>query len=205
MPSTKDTIKRDALPLLGYALLGLIHQKPSSGYDLRKVFAETAMGNYSSSPGAIYPALQRLEADGLLIGHVEETAGMRRRCVYRISKSGSAALKKWLARPVGLDEVKGGADELMLRFAFMEGVLGASACVDFLRNFGATLSTYIAELETFLEANQKLMPLSARLAFESGLRNYRCTHEWTEYAMRAFQDVEADHKQHNRSSKGGHV
>ena len=34
---------------LGYALLGLIDLKPSSGFDLRKIFAETAMGNCSSS------------------------------------------------------------------------------------------------------------------------------------------------------------
>ena len=47
--------------LLGYALLGLLHQKPSSGYALRRVFATTPMGTFSDSPGAIYPALGRLE------------------------------------------------------------------------------------------------------------------------------------------------
>ena len=67
-------MKRSTTPLLGYALLRLLYQKSRSGYDLRKVFAETAMGNYSSSPGAIYPALQRLEVDQLVLGRVEETA-----------------------------------------------------------------------------------------------------------------------------------
>ena len=47
---------------LEYALLGLLHQQPQSGYDLRKVFETTALGNYSGSPGAIYPALRRLES-----------------------------------------------------------------------------------------------------------------------------------------------
>ena len=37
------------ISVLGYALLGLIELKPGSGYDLRKIFAETAMGNCSSS------------------------------------------------------------------------------------------------------------------------------------------------------------
>ena len=32
------------IPSLGYALLGLL-QKPSSGYDLRKVFSSTSMKN----------------------------------------------------------------------------------------------------------------------------------------------------------------
>ena len=47
--------------LLDYAILGLIHEKAQTGYQIRKIFAETAMGNYSSSPGTIYPALNRLQ------------------------------------------------------------------------------------------------------------------------------------------------
>ena len=34
------------IPSLGYARLGLL-QKPSSGYDLRKVFSSTSMKTYS--------------------------------------------------------------------------------------------------------------------------------------------------------------
>ena len=47
--STYRTIEAFDISVLGYALLGLIDLKSSSGYDLRKIFAETAMGNYSSS------------------------------------------------------------------------------------------------------------------------------------------------------------
>ena len=61
------------------ALLGLIHQKPSSGYDLCRTFAESAMGNYSSSPGAIYLALERLAGRGLIAGEVQASGGLRRR------------------------------------------------------------------------------------------------------------------------------
>src|ERR1019366_772892 len=48
-------------PVLGYALMGLLHQKARSGYELRKVFATTPIGTFSDSPGSIYPALARLE------------------------------------------------------------------------------------------------------------------------------------------------
>jgi DNA-binding PadR family transcriptional regulator len=206
MPDRSQRTKTDSIPLLGYALLGLIHQKPSSGYDLRKIFATTAMGNYSSSPGAIYPALQRLETSGLITGMIEETAGMRRRCVYHIAKPGSVALKRWLTLPVGPDKVRRDQGELMLRFAFTEHVLGPSACVRFLRDFGAALSPYIAELETFLASHRDQMPLSARLALESGLRNYRCTYDWTGYALRAYQDLQANRSmQPSRSLKGGRI
>ena len=46
---------------LSLAILGLIAQEWQSGYDIRKAFATTPMGHFSSSPGAIYPALKRLE------------------------------------------------------------------------------------------------------------------------------------------------
>src|SRR5580704_12277438 len=67
------------IPTLGYALLGLLHQKPASGYDLRKIFSSTSLKSYSDSPGAIYPALGRLEKQGLIRGTVEEVSGLRRR------------------------------------------------------------------------------------------------------------------------------
>ena len=145
------------------------------------------MGNYSSSPGAIYPALQRLEVDQLILGRVEETAGLRRRRLYsrhRRGRSRTEALAgaAYRARPMS----GAAADELMLRFGFMEQVLGTIRLHDFLVNFGKALKPYIAELEAFLTAQAGSMPLSGRLALECGIRSYRSLHEWTGYA---FGDV----------------
>ena len=180
-------MKRPHITVLGYALLGLVHQKPQSGYELRKTFAETAMGNYSSSPGAIYPALERLETDRLIAGKVEDGAGLRRRRIYRPTKAGIAALRQWLAAPIQSADVERGTPELMLRFCFMEHTLGAEACVTFLGEFGRALTPYIAHLEDFRTANAGNMPRSARLALESGIRGYRTLEEWTQYALRLYR------------------
>jgi DNA-binding PadR family transcriptional regulator len=102
-------MKAPKTPLLGYALLGLIHLKPQSGYELRKTFTDTAMGNYSDSPGAIYPALKRLERDGDVTSEVQEAGGLRRRRVFRISKPGMSKLKAWLREPVAPEDVRRGA------------------------------------------------------------------------------------------------
>jgi DNA-binding PadR family transcriptional regulator len=198
-------MKPTVIPLLGYALLGLIQQKPSSGYDLRKIFAETAMGNYSSSPGAIYPALERLETAGLIQGTVEETGGMRRRRLYRLSPKGLAALKGWLAHPIKPGDVQRGAADLMLRFSFMERVLGTDACIEFLESFRSALSDYLSELKAFLAANGASMPLSARLAFESGIRGYFGLHEWTAYALKEFRTLQpTTHSHTTKPATGGH-
>jgi DNA-binding PadR family transcriptional regulator len=76
--------------LLGYALLGLLHQRPSSGYALRKTFATTPMGTFSDRPGAIYPALRRLERQGLVRGRVESSAGLRQKQTFRLTPQGLA-------------------------------------------------------------------------------------------------------------------
>ena len=89
--------------LLGYALLGLLHQRPGSGYVLRKIFATTPMGTFSDSPGAIYPALRRLERQGLVRGRVEQSAGLRQKQTFRLTPGGKAALEEWLERPLTRD------------------------------------------------------------------------------------------------------
>jgi DNA-binding PadR family transcriptional regulator len=185
-------MKGPDISLLGYALLGLIHQKPSSGYDLRKTFAETAMGNYSSSPGAIYPALERLADRGLIAGEVKASGGLRRRRLYRLTRSGETELKKWLLRSIVRDDVMRGAQELMLRFSFMDQALGVDAAVSFLQKFRSALKTYVSDLESYLQDNQSRMPLSGRLALESGIRGYHGLQDWTSYAIRAYRESQAN-------------
>jgi DNA-binding PadR family transcriptional regulator len=179
-------MKAQAISVLGYALMGLIHHKPSSGYDLRKTFAETAMGNYSSSPGAIYPALERLESSGLISGTVEHTARLRRRRLYRLTPKGHAALTKWLSLPIEPNDVSRGTSELMLRFAFMDRALGADSAVAFLQNFRDVLKAYTSGLNAYFRANAEQMPLSGRLALECGIRGFRSLYAWTGDAISAY-------------------
>jgi len=192
--------------LLGYALLGLIHGKPSCGYDLRKIFAETAMGNYSSSPGAIYPALERLQSQSLIRGAVEDSAGLRRRRIYRITTKGAARLREWLERPIEKNDVMRGGQELMLRFAFIGDILGPGAAIAFLRQFRALLGAYTSELDTYLRQQAERMPLSGRLALESGIRSYRSLYDWTQYAIRTYIKFENKLRPRPaRSAEGGPV
>lgn len=164
--------------LLGFALLVLIHQQPMSGYDLRKVFASTAMGTFSDSPGAIYPALGRLEARGLARGIVQESSSLRKRRVYRITPKGLAAFKAWLRKPVTPDEVIRRIDELMLRFAFMDQTMGEERAKVFLSEFADRVAGYLPGLYQFLDEHRREMPLSARLALECGIQVYEARLRW---------------------------
>lgn len=172
---------------LGYALLGLLRQNPCSGYELRKIFVATAMKSYSDSPGAIYPALHRLEQQDLIRGGIEEGPGLRRRQIFRLTAKGTAELKKWIKRPVTREEVVQGARDLTLRFAFSEVVAGPSTSVKILKSLEAVLASYLPSLRQQFNERKPGMPRSGRLAFESGIRDYECLLEWTKYALATYR------------------
>ena len=180
-------MSQSKIPSLGYALLGLLQPKPASGYDLRKIFSSTSMQTYSDSPGAIYPALRRLEQEGLVRGTIEEGAGLRRRQVFRVTAKGLAELKKWVSKPITPVDLTRGYAEVMLRFALSEHVAGARASVELLTSLQTALRAYLASLQEEYEAGYKLWPTSGRLAFESGVRGTEHFLRWTEYAIATYE------------------
>ncbi|HKE34908.1 MAG TPA: PadR family transcriptional regulator [Candidatus Acidoferrum sp.] len=174
------------ISMLGYAILGLLHQQARSGYDLRKIFANTPMGTFSDSPGAIYPALQRLEKQGLLRGQLHPSSGRRRRRVFRATASGKRSFKTWQTKSISADDIIHRLDELMLRFGFMDETAGPAHSVRFLRSLTRELRRYTPSLRQFLKANGPQMPLSGRLALESGVRDYEELLRWSRSALAKY-------------------
>jgi DNA-binding PadR family transcriptional regulator len=172
---------------LGHALLGLLSQQPASGYGIRRLFTDTPMQAFSDSPGAIYPALRRLEAAGLIRGRVESSSGLRRRQVFRLTAAGTSALKEWLRRPVTHEEVVGDVDGLMLRFAFMDQTIGEAAAVRFLEALRRELQAHAPALRQYLRAHRTGMSRSGRLALESGIRSYEALLVWCRDAIREYE------------------
>lgn len=173
------------ISLLGYALLGLLHQKARSGYDLRKIFASTPMGTFSDSPGAIYPALHRLEKQGLLRGQSQPSSGRRRR-TFRVTAYGKRSFKAWQTKTISQDDVIHRVDELMLRFGFMDETAGPAHARRFLMSMARELRRYTPSLRLYLKANARYMPLSGRLALESGVRDYEGLLRWSRSSLAKY-------------------
>jgi DNA-binding PadR family transcriptional regulator len=176
------------LSLLEGALLGLLHDLPRSGYALRKVFQETPLFHFSDSPGSIYPALKRLEGRGLVAGSVHAAATLRPRQVYTLTDRGGTALRAWLTMPVTRDTVIRDLDGAMLRFAFLDRILGAAATLRFLDALAKELAAHVQTLDQFHRREARAMPASASLALESGLGAYKAQLNWARRAARHFRD-----------------
>jgi DNA-binding PadR family transcriptional regulator len=171
---------------LGCALLGLLHEQPRSGYDLCQLFAATPMARFSSSPGAIYPALKQLDARGLVTGTRERAASLRPRQVYRPTRAGLAALTAWVSKPVTRDEVIFDADMLMLRFVFMDGLVRPALTRRFLETLSELVDAYVRELESFLPKVRATSSRHGALALEHGIESHRFLADWARGALRQF-------------------
>jgi DNA-binding PadR family transcriptional regulator len=94
--------------MLDLAILGLLHESPMHGYELRKQLT-TKLGAFRAaiSYGSLYPTLRRLQAGGLITegdtpaaeAPVEEIpllTGKRGRVVYRITAEGKERFQEML-------------------------------------------------------------------------------------------------------------
>ena len=49
-----------------FIILGLLQEQTLTGYGIRMIFENTAIGSYSSSPGTVYPAINKLKKMGFI-------------------------------------------------------------------------------------------------------------------------------------------
>jgi DNA-binding PadR family transcriptional regulator len=166
---------------LAFALLGLLHGQPQSGYDLRKTFVSTPMSLFSDSPGAIYPALRRLVRRGW-IAPLPGPRGGRRRRLFAPTAAGRRAFGEWLSRPPTREDVARAWDVSMLRLAFM-GATDTAPVRRFLAGLERELSAHLHELQAYQAAQTGRMPLGAQLAFASGVESCRAQVSWLKGAI----------------------
>jgi DNA-binding PadR family transcriptional regulator len=174
---------------LRLAILGLVAMHPQSGYDLRKVFETTPMGNFSSSPGAIYPALKALEKKGWIRGEPVNTESLRPRLVYSLTDEGDAVLRAELEKPVTHEDLIWHFDLVMLRFAFIERV-GYSEALRFLGELQTEADSYVDYLEGLMGSMRENLTPCGTLALEHGIQSSRGTARWAKKAIEELSIIE---------------
>jgi DNA-binding PadR family transcriptional regulator len=170
-----------------HVLLGLVCLSPASGYDLKRIFAATPMGIYQPSSGALYPALRRLEAKGLVRASALNGAGesARRRRVYEPTEVGRAAHLTWLRTPIEPFTVSRDLGLHLMRFVMMEHVFSRDEVLAFLNNLSDALAAFTAQLEQYA-AVPPAGDRHPRLALDHGLAVHRASLEWAGRAIAAL-------------------
>lgn len=172
---------------LGFALLGLIRMQPASGYELRRIFAETPMAGYSNSPGAIYPALQNLK----MLGLVREQAGIgrtgREKRTLQCSAAGTKELLAWLRQEVTPESLHRELDVVLLRFSFLDQVHDLGWSMRFLEQFQDAAKHYRAQLANSRTQMKPYQPLHGQLALQNGEQILEAHAKWANTAIAAIQ------------------
>lgn|SRR5690606_30954641 len=99
--------------------LSILYTQDASGYEIRKLCTEGECSYFiEASFGSIYPALARLEEDGLVTSHVEHQSGKPSKKIYSITEAGRAEFRSALHEPLG-DDVFRSPFLLFARFAHL--------------------------------------------------------------------------------------
>ncbi|WP_404405031.1 helix-turn-helix transcriptional regulator [Pelagibacterium halotolerans] len=99
--------------------LSILHEREASGYEIRKMCTEGECAYFvDASYGSIYPALSRLEDEGLVTSRVEHQDGKPSKKMYAITDAGRSAFVEALSEPLG-DEVYRSPFLLFVRYAHL--------------------------------------------------------------------------------------
>lgn len=79
------------------ALLLLLSEKPSHGYDLTERYTELGFTEAGSDPGAIYRTLKLLDSEGFIKSKWETDEPGPAKKIYSITDEGLELLSSWVA------------------------------------------------------------------------------------------------------------
>ncbi|GIU84658.1 MAG: hypothetical protein KatS3mg008_1433 [Acidimicrobiales bacterium] len=203
-----DISDRYVVLVLELAILGLLAESPVHGYELKKKI-ETLVGSWSgASFGSLYPALNRLEKEGLVESTPSDSASAsvpmtgaltgelqvwkskltrrgRQRRVYRLTPQGRRRMVEMLRTSSGA-EARGGDDRLFtVKLALMRH-LDRGDQLDLLRRRRTALLNRLRERESAGGLSESSMTLVR----ERDLAVIRAELEWLTTLMKRLDGTE---------------
>lgn len=163
---------------LRHALLGLLADRPASGYDLLKRFDTSLAFVWPATQSQLYGELGKLADAGLIEAGA---TGPRRRKEYAITEEGRAELTHWLTEVAPEHSRR---NDAMLRVFFLWTV-DPEAAVAYLEREAALYRAYGDALRSVAESvawDESGFDRCARLALENGLRVSDASAEWAAWA-----------------------
>jgi DNA-binding PadR family transcriptional regulator len=102
-----------------YVILGVLDQAgPLSGYEVRRWLSATVGPLWSESYGQLYPQLETLSAEGLIVRARERQRSPRDRKRYRITAAGRRILRAWVTLPARPETAR---MEVLVKVLFAKG------------------------------------------------------------------------------------
>jgi DNA-binding PadR family transcriptional regulator len=152
-------------PSLRNNVLGLLAQKPMSGYDIKRLFKDLSWLVGSPSPGSLYPILRALLKEELVTVQVVTSSDRPARKIYSLTEAGRQELAARMDQPVTPDtSLKGFVMHLLLTDA-----VPSSRLIAHLRQRQAQVAARRADLKQSLGRMEEDADVGRCLTLEYGL------------------------------------
>jgi DNA-binding PadR family transcriptional regulator len=164
---------------LRHALLGLLAQRPASGYDLLRTFQTSLANVWPATQSQMYGELGRMADAGLLAVSAE---GPRGRKEYTITDAGREELHDWL---VSVEPSRPTRSDMLLRVFFLDRISPEEARAYLARQGDQAAERYagLRKLEESIDWGDDPLSAYGRVAMEYGLRVAAAQKEWAEWAV----------------------
>ena len=150
-------------------LLGFLTYQSMTGYELKKFFSISFSFFSGLSYGSIYPALKRMEKEGLITMRLEVQDGPPNRKVYTITDLGKKTFAKALEAPFRFERIKNPFLTRLFFFAHLSKDARVNAAVGYLesvKHVQEELEAARSKIETHADRYQYL-------SFQFGLRFFQ--------------------------------
>ncbi|MCC3373427.1 PadR family transcriptional regulator [Cohnella sp. REN36] len=96
-------------------ILGLLHRRPLTGYEIKNTFERPLSFFFDAGFGTIYPTLAKLESLGYILKESVEQDNRPNKNVYAITEAGRARFKAYLESPMEKDTYR---SDFLIRLFF---------------------------------------------------------------------------------------
>jgi len=170
-----------------FAILGMLAiLKKSSGYDLKKHMESSTQYFWKETFSSIYPVLENLEKQKLIVKIDAPLKNDRKRNVYKLTSAGQNILKNWLAQPPEDIQLR---NELLLKL-FFGNLVPLEINIEHLKKYKKELETKLSsfrEIKNELSSNDSLESLYGLITLDHGIRQVSTSLEWCDKAIKTLR------------------
>ena len=178
---------------LPHIILGMLHQKPRSGYDLNKQLETTIHYFWDADISRIYRSLRDMEIKSWVQHETVVQKDHPNKKVYSLTDSGGEELRRWLAEP---GKAPGTRNPFLAQLHFSDAI-PVEAQLNVLKEHLSSLQADLQELEDRAQGLGFTAPLPedalehgvSRKVFslEYGIRRYWFESDWTQSAIKILE------------------
>lgn len=155
------------------AVLGIIHKRqPCTAYSVRVELKASPSSRWRASAGSIYPLLDRLEGEALIVSQ-EDADDRRGRKLLSVTAHGRKAFKAWIRDIASPEVISDVYDPLRTRIFFLDA-LSDKERQQFAEEVLQALLDHVANAKDYLEERPASEDVFGHLGALGGVMNAEC-------------------------------